>query len=486
MLDVQALYEKLYKDLALIRQQESEEQTKNQRAIQLHKQQPDLKITELQKQLDSIRTFQESAAKLVPNSLLQRSFPPRDVDISVLDQLYSFAATSTANTMTTWERLYELASSGISYYSRAISQLRTESVSVPASTSNKYSDACRKVLTSPTAAELNQAFEIVKNTYTPEIIASKPYIAVQKESFPLFGRSTKPFPINNDCVGLAKQVFHEAFSAADQTLLMPCALPYVNLFQIRSDIVEEVLGAIRAYVISFLRFTTPATQKINFIDTCTFDVSCIGVLRPFLQGIIMPIPDSNDTCNNRLKELRELLYSEVVHHRRLLIYRFRKSTYDSQSNAHLQWLCSNAEKYNIQIIIVQELPRNTQDLEEQVPDWFSSNSLIIKFGSSKCLESSKTHSKIATYQEPLNLSDEFVKSILAAYAPTPLKTRFFDVHTELPQTITYTRDRRKPISLLYGIDKNGNKYANMSAAEIWNALFAMHAERNRKSPPDRA
>ena len=34
--------------------------------------------------------------------------------------------------------------------------------------------------------------------------------------------------------------------------------------------------------------------------------------------------------------------------------------------------------------------------------------------------------------------------------------------------------------------ENGNKYANMSAAEIWNALFAMRAERNRKIPPDRA
>ena len=34
--------------------------------------------------------------------------------------------------------------------------------------------------------------------------------------------------------------------------------------------------------------------------------------------------------------------------------------------------------------------------------------------------------------------------------------------------------------------ENGNKYANMSAAEIWNAVFAMRAERNRKIPPDRA
>ena len=480
MLDIQALYEKLYRDLALIRQQESEERIKNQGAVQFKKQQTELRITELEKQIDCIRPFQVSAAAFVMNSLRQKSYPPRNVDISELDQLYYLATTSTVNSMAIWERLYESASSGISYYSNAISRLRAESIFEPVSCSDKYNDACKKVLSSPTAAELSRAFEVVKNTYTPSIIASKPFIPVQKESSALFGRSTKPFPVTDDCIVLAKQVFQGAFSETDQTLLMPCSLPKVTLFQIGSNIAEEVLRAVRAYIISFLKFSIPTIQKINLIDTCTLDTTCTGILQPFLQGIIMPIPDTQEACESRLASLRKLLCSETTHHRRLLIYRFKKSVYDPPSNSCLQWLCSNAEKYNIQVIALQETAHYEQDLDSQKPDWVPLNSLVIRFGSSRCLESSITHSKIATYQEPSNLSSEYLDSILAAYAPAPLKTRFFDVHPKPSKAISYKRDRRKPISLLYGIDRNGEKYAlNLSGADF--SAYILGAARSGKS-----
>lgn len=484
MMDIDELYGKIYESLKLIRQKDTEEKKKNLLRAENRKKQVEQNIQTLRDQINGILPFQRSASAFVSTSMTQRTFTPRKIDISSLDQLYYQATTSTSNSASSWERLYEAASSGIAYHKQKIDELQSkDSPATSFSTTRELDEECKTILKGYYAQQLKQAFQIVDQTYTPRILASNSFVIPSKDTLALFGRSAKPFPVTDGSIRIAKQTFAGAFSESEQTLLMPCTLPNITLFQIGSNAAEAVMGAIRAYIIAFLSFTVPTQQKIHYIDACALDPSCLGILQPLLQGngdIIMPIPTSQEACNKSSSALRQYLLTERTHKQRLLVYRFRQSTHDSQRDSHLQWLCANASNYNIQIIAVQEVARYTQDLERQVPDWFPSNSLLIRVGESKYLESSKSHSKIATYPEPSKLSNQYIEGILKAYAPPPMQTRFFEVRPNHMTPSNLYRQRNKPISLLYGVGEKGEKYSlDLTGADF--SAYILGASRSGKS-----
>ena len=485
MMSIDELYGKIFASLQSIRQKDVEEKNKTQENAKNQKLQVEQNIKVLEERIDDILPFQSAATAFVSTSMAQRVFTPHQIDISRLDQLYYQATTSTGNSSTSsWERLYEAAASGIAYHRQAINALKAKGTPAASSlSSHRLDEACKSVLLGSEVKQLRQAFQIVDQTYTPRILSNKSFEKPQKETSALFGRSTKPFPVTDGCIGLAKQLFGGAFSENDQTLLMPCSLPNVTLFQIGSNAVELVMGAIRAYIIAFLSYSIPSQQKINYIDTCALDSSCLGILQPLLNSngeIIMPVPTSQEGCNRRLVALRQTISSESTHGRRLLVYRFRQSTHNSQSDTQIQWLCANAANYNIQVIAVQETARYEKDFDRMIPDWFPSNSLIIRVGSSKCLESSKSHSRIATYPEPSEISQHFLNNIIKAYAPAPLQTRYFDVRQMHMTPTNLQRMRKKPISLLYGVGERGEKYSlDLAGADF--SAYLLGAARSGKS-----
>ncbi len=462
MLKIEPLYNKIYADLQSIYLADVKEKESKYREQQANDQQFQSRISYLDSIINEILPYQKAASAYVPNCIAQQAIIPQSISLSFLNTLYCQAVTATTNASSIWERLYTSSKAGIIYYQNKKNDLLSKKVSISSYlSSRKYDEECQRVLKSNLVQQLVQLFHIVEKEYSPKALVNKPYSAPQEESAPLFGRIAKPFPVTDGCIAITKQLFGGYFSAEDCTLLMPCTLPDVTLFQIGSHIVEPIMSSIRAYILAFLCYTKPSQSKVYYIDTCTMDSNCLGVLRVLLnqnEDIIMHVPTNQEEVRKLLTVLRQSLVSSALHDRRLLIYRFRQSSHDSQCDSQIQWLCANASSYNLQIICVQEVSHNSENLEQLIPVWFTSNTLILRFGTHQCLEVAKTHSKIATYSEPAVISEEFLNTILQAYVPTPLETRYFKIQPILIPPV-YHRDRNKAISLLYGIGDNGEKYS---------------------------
>lgn len=482
-MDIEKLYNSIFADLESIRQSDIAEKAAALAKERSQKKQLIQRINELDRNIEEIEPFQRTAAAYVSSIVTQRFYSPRRIDIPSLEDLYFQATTATINASYYWERLYEAASSGISYYTEAKSSVLTNNNSASsAASSNKHDEACRNVITGGLAQQLRKAFQIVDSNYTPRILVSKAFSLSQKDSTVLFGKATKPFPVTDGCIALSKQFWGAYYLEKDSSLLLPCTLPDVTFFQIGSNAAEKVMSAIRAYILAFLCYTKLAQQKINYIDTCMMDLSCLGVLKPLLQGsgdIIMPVPTSYEASRNQLTLLRQSLASSTIQGRRLLVYRFRQSLHDAQSEAQMQWICANAGNYNIQVIAVQETARHLQDLERQVPDWLPADSLILRVGEHNYLEAAKSLSKIATYPEPSELSQAFLDGIIKAYAPALLQTRYFSIRP-VPKVLSYRRQRQEPLSLLYGVGENGEKYTlDLTGADF--SAYILGAARSGKS-----
>lgn len=465
MLDIQKIYNAVYVLLSSIYQSEKNEEAMSLENAKGQRSKIAQNIRNIEEKITSIMPYYRASSAFVSTSISQRNYLPKEISVSELEKLYYQATTAKANRESQWEYLYKAAASGIKYYEDYKRNLSNKMASITTNVDHRaYDTKCREVLEGSYVAQLVEAVQLVDSAYSPRILANKAFSIPQKDSVVLFGKTTKPFPVTDGCIALAKQLLGGYFIAEDKTILLPCALPAVTLFQIGANAAEKVMSVIRAYVIGFLCHTMPCKSKIGYIDTCMLDSTCLGALRSIQgsdgrtdSGIIISVPTSVEETRKEMKTFRKEISESDTCQRRLIIYRYRQKLHDSQNVTNLQWICANAAKRNVQVIVVQETIRNEDDLERLIPDWIPSDALIIRPGVHKCLETRESHSRIATYLEPTHISNEFVSGLLKAYAPTPKQTRYFDTRPMHLKPDNFQRRRTKEISLLYGVKGNGER-----------------------------
>ncbi len=446
-MDIDLLYEKLYSPLESIQKQYEEK-----------KDQIEKKSREIDKRINEILPYRTSAKAYISQSFANRSFPAHRTEISALENLFYQASSSGANSTICWERLYESAASGIAYFQQEKNRITAGSGSSGTyGTFSSFDADCEKLLMGADALNLKKALQVCAQQYPVEVFSGKAFNYPQSEQAVPFGWSARPLPVTDGCIRTAKQVFGNCFISDNREILLPCTIPAVTLLQVGLNTAETVLGGIRAYILGFINYSAPCRNKIYYIDTCSMDPSCLGVLKPLLDDkcrVIVPVPINQSEVQQKLASLRQESTSSKKQSRRLLVYRFRQSSHNSQFDPYLQWLCANAGNYNYQVIVVQETSRDLSDLPRQVPEWIPPDALIMRFGAEGFLETSISHSKIAIYSEPASISENVLRGIFEAYAPAPLQNEYFKVY---PEHFPAKRMRKKTISLLYGLGDQSEK-----------------------------
>ena len=461
MVDIGKLYDSIYNSLISIHNDDVAEKEAAEKSEQERMQRREEQIGIIDEKIEEILPYQRAAQAFTLVTYSPSQFSPKDIDIKSLERLYYMTTTDNAQKQSAWDTLYIDASRGIEYNKQLRIKLTSQlSTTFSSKSSHQCNDRCKKVLKGTQVQRLIGEIKEINEKYTPRILAAKPYIAPKSISTPLFGMTAKPFPVTDGCLSLTKQLFGGYFLEDDQTLLLPCTLSYTTLFQVVSSLSEKVMSAIRAYIIPFLCYTPPTQYLVHYIDMCLLDSSALGILSPLegFENAICPVPTSAKEALSELSTLRKTVVDSDERSAHLVVYRYNQSYSDQQINSQMQWLCANAAHYNIKVIIVQEVSPKAGNLDQVIPDWFDQNALIVRYGARRqCLESSKSHSRIAVYPEPSSLSSDFINSLMKAYAPKPVNTNYFEVRQMHTIRSNTQRNRKKPISLLYGIGDHGER-----------------------------
>lgn len=451
MASLNDLYRSIYQQLEAIHQADRAEKEQQRRAAQDSRTAAAAQIQQLDEDLKTLSSYQSVAAAYVPKDAIHASYPPARVNPNHLASLY--------NTSRDWMTIYRTASAGIAWLEQEKRKLQTAPVRVATGQSSAATDSqCRQILQSPSAAEMKRQLAELDDYYAPMRIVQRGYHVPAANTLPPFGKVGETFPVTDGCVTLAKQIFGDGFDQYNRTLLRHTIFPSVTLIQANTGMMSTVLRYMQAYAFSFICHTVPAQQKVFFVDTCTLDPSSLGFLRNLtIQGdsIIASMPESMAAAQACLGELRQLQTSAPAH--RLLIFRYRPGFSDHGCAEKLQWLCSNAATYHLQVIMVQELPDTESDYGRFRPNYLPADARIFISPSRQYLETAVEHRRLFWYLEPDSIPRSFIDALIRAYQPQALETRYFKVNP-IPQKLPYTRDRQKKLSLLYGVGQSGKKY----------------------------
>lgn len=451
MASLNDLYRSINQQLEAIQQADRVEKEQQRRTAEDSRAAAAKQITQLDAELQTLLSYQGVAAAYVPKDAIQATYPPTPVDPGYLSSLY--------NNSSDWMTIYRTASAGIAWLEQEKRRLQASPVRPSAAQISHTSDnQCRQILQSQNAAELKRQLAELDDYYAPMKIIQRGYHVPATDTLPPFGKVGEPFPVTDGCVMLAKQIFGDGFDQSNRTLLRHSIFPNVTLIQANTSMMNNVLRYMRAYALSFICHTIPAQQKVFFIDACTLDPSSLGFLQNLTQqgdSIIASVPESMAAAQARLSDLRQLQTSAAAH--RLLIFRYRPHSSDHGCAEKLQWLCSNAATYHLQVIMVQELPDAESDYAKFRPNYLPADARIFTSPSRQYLETAVEHRRLFWYLEPDSIPQSFINALVKAYQPPALETRYFKVNP-IPQKLPYTRDRRRRLSLLYGVGQSGKKY----------------------------
>lgn len=454
MASLNDLYKSIRQKLEAVIQTDLAEKDRFRRAAAANLASANARIPQIEQDIKTLLVYKHAAGASVPVSCTQASYQPAPANLSQLSSMYN-----NASSVADWTAIYRCASAGISWLENEKRRLQATPTHTPEARSSSAADAqCRSILQSKAAAELKSQLTALDDFYAPMLIIRRGYHIPASNTIPPFGKVGEPFPVTDGCVTLAKQVFGDGFDPSNRTLLRHSIFPNVTLIQANTSLMDNVMRYMRAYAFSYICHTIPAQQKVFFIDTCTFDPSSLGFLRNLtVQGnsIIAPVPENMAAAQARLAELRQLQTASAEH--RLLVFRYRAASSDQGCTEKLQWLCSNAANYNLRVIMVQELPDSESDFSKFRPHYLPADARVFVSPSRQYLETAVEHCRLFWYLEPSSIPQSFIEALVKAYKPPVLETRYFKVNP-IPHTLPYTRDRKKKLSLLYGVGASGKKY----------------------------
>jgi len=477
MAGIRELYERVYNALYQVQKSDVVKKANKQRIAETKQRMRNEQIQAIENEIAHLLPFRSASAVYVDPSLQRKGGSPRPANKEELERLYRIALTGGGD----WTLLYQNASDGIAWLENEKLRLASESIPLPDNTSSEdANNACRRILQSKDTDDLLAALQALDEVYAPAIFIKQNYAVPPHTARPPLGKVAMSFPITDGCVAIAKQLFGVYFIEEQRLLLIPAVVPAVTLIQTKSCIAEKVMCGIRAYAFSLLYHSAPAPRKVYYIDTCKYDAASLGVLQPYADGPDYPI--ARVACNaeemrRQLSELREHTLQNP--RQRLLVFRYRQEMLDRSCEANLQWLCANAQHYDLQILMVQEVSNTESALDRLVPWYIPEQTKILRSISDKYVEDNDYHRRVVWYLEPTEIPQRIVTAMLDAYQPEPILTRYFDVCPQ-SHSIQYIRDRKKTVSLLYGVGESGKKYSlDLKGMDF--AAYILGASRSGKS-----
>lgn len=477
MASLNDVYKALHRELEKVIQTDRAEKDKLRLDAAANRAAASTRLSQLDQEISTLAPYKYAAAAYIPVSCTQTSYPPARANLDYLASLYSSASTGTGD----WIAIYRCASAGIAWLENEKRRLQAAPAHTPEVRSSSAADAqCRRILQSKEAAELKSMLAAVDDYYAPMKLVQRGYSIPTRSTLPPFGKVGEPFPVTDGCVTLAKQIFGDGFDQSNRTLLRHSTLPHVTLIQAHTGLMGNVMRYMRMYAFSFICNTLPAQQKVFFLDACTLDPSCLGFLKCLTtQGdsIIASVPESMADVQSRLSELRQLQTASSAH--RLLILRYRAASSDHGFAEKLQWLCANAANYHLQVVMIQELPDSEADFAKFRPHYLPADARTFVSPSHQYLETAVEHRRLFWYLEPDSIPQAFINALVKAHQPAALETRYFKVNP-IPQSLPYTRDRKKKLSLLYGVGAGGRKYY-LDLDDVDFSAYIVGATRSGKS-----
>lgn len=455
MASISALYEKVYNALQKVQDDDAYRKAQENRAALAQSVNRTNRIANIQKDISELLPYQSASAVYVDQSLLRSRPAPSPANREELEILYRSALTGNGN----WALLYTKVSAGIAWLEHQKQAVEREPEIKSSNCSSPSADAaCRKILESADLERLINAFKLLDEEYAPALMLSKNYTGVVEDVKPPLGKVTMSFPVTDGCVDIAKKVCGVYFLENTRTILIPAVIPAVTFLQVNSALAEKVMGGIRAYIISVLFHSVPIQKKIYYIDICRNDVTSLHALMPLAGQVDCPIANVAQNGEEVKKQLAELKDRQLHDPRqRLLIFRYRQEMFDHGIEPYLQWFCANANQYNLQIILVQELKDSETSFESCKPWYLPTDAKTLRSVKNKYIEEIDHHRRVFWYTEPTVIPDKVITSILEEYKSPPMITRYFDIVTDFGK-LSYTKNRKRTVSLLYGVGESGEKY----------------------------
>lgn len=429
--------------------------------------------------IQQLTSYQNTASAHIDDAVRRQNIIPKEVTFDTVDNLYKRVSSQKAG----WDELYITATAGIMFLRHVGESLEREKRMFPGSFSNKNAEnACSELLKTKEFADLLSTLKESERVFSPADLVRAPYKRPDRNTVVPFYRVAASFPVTDGCLDHAERIAGRFFDRESRGILMPRAVSDVVLIQTRSDLTERAMEGVRAYLIELLCLSVPVEQMLYYIDTRIYDESALGGLTALIgigTSVIAPVAKTVEEARKQLA----VFHSRAIKKegRRVLVFRYQNGKLDGECETELNWLCANAEHYGFQVIIVREFAQE-EDIKKQGTLDFIPDRASKVFTEGQCFKNKKGE-RIAWNDEPKRLPIGFVRSILDAYAPQPLETRYFEacgIPYDRDYNLEYKRNRKRPVSLLYGVDEDENKYTlDLTGMDF--AAFIMGASRSGKS-----
>lgn len=471
-------YNRLVTQLTQLQQkQEREMQARNQQ-MERARAGVQADVDKLDEDIATLQTYVNTGQYYVTDRDRRRTPTPVKADMAALARQY-LAVTREPNRG--WNYIYCAARDGIAWLEqqkRRLSQQPAPTVRV--TTSAELEKQCRDLLKGDDARMLARTFQELDKWCAPGSRVRYAYARPAVDEPCIVGKLMAPLPVTPGCKTLAGEIFGANFRKDSNKLFVPATIGRVTLLQTPTAMVNDVMSGMRALAFNFLCGTVPVRKKVFFIDAVVRSENCLGQLRDIARlssTAIARVPQTDDEVRNSLQELLDLCTTDPGS--RLLVYRYRPDIHGANCDGILQRLCNNARENQLTVLIVQELSERQTDPARCMPAFLPGDVHILRSPDGRCMAGVRSACPVLWYNEPKTIPTAFVTALCAAYAPPPLQTDYFRLNP-VPRSLNLRRDRSKPISLFYGVDKYGRKYfLDLKGTDF--SAFLLGAARSGKS-----
>ena len=456
MANWEAYYKQVVRDLTQIHTEAQRAAASSQQASERARAQVSKRCEQLDQEIRQLQIYAQTAQYYVTAADLAYTPTPASASLERLSQQYDQARMGVGS----WLNLYREARAGVAYLERQKEQIRR---SQPAPANQAVSTAqldakCRAVLMGEHAARLAREFQTIDSQNALVGRLTRDYTKPRTDAPCIIGKAAVQLPVPVGCRDQAEQVFGANYKPRSGHLLVPVDASSVILLQTPHQLMESVMGGLRAYALNVLCSTRPVPQKICFIDALTKSDRSLGVLAKIARlskQAVAPVPTTAEEVRFALKDLLHM--TDKRPGRRVLIYRYNPAMHDGHCDEVLQRLCANAAATGLTVLIVQAISDHDGRTEDRVPGFLSADARIFHSPTGRYMVDRAQKSQILWYNEPGSIPEDYLQALCDAYEPEVVVTEYLKV-ASVPRTLTYRRDRKKPLSLLFGVDEEGRKH----------------------------